>query len=130
MTKKERLRRRRDAQRRFVKKHPERRMQISRKHYYGISSVEYDLKKKKQKNRCGLCGKKEKHIDRRTKRPRSLSVDHDHETNRVRDLLCGNCNRGLGLFFDNVELLLKAIQYLKKHKGVQWRIRKKKTQQF
>ena len=39
-------------------------------------------------------------------------VDHCHVTNKVRGLLCGNCNVGLGSFKDNQELLIKAARYL------------------
>jgi hypothetical protein len=42
-----------------------------------------------------------------------VAVDHDHKTNKVRGLLCNACNKGLGHFHDNVELLQKAINYLK-----------------
>jgi hypothetical protein len=41
-------------------------------------------------------------------------VDHDHETNKIRGLLCSRCNTGLGLFFDNISNLENAILYLKK----------------
>lgn len=43
-----------------------------------------------------------------------LSVDHDHKTGEIRGLLCNNCNRGIGLLKDNVEVLLNAAKYLKK----------------
>jgi len=45
----------------------------------------------------------------------NLVKDHDHETGKARDWLCDSCNTGLGRFKDNVELLEKAINYLKKH---------------
>jgi hypothetical protein len=102
----------------WAKAHPKRIAEIVRKHNYGISSEEYNKKIKKQKNRCALCGKKETHKDHRSGKTRVLSVDHDHKTDTLRDLLCGNCNRGLGLFFDSIKLLLKAAQYLKRHKEI------------
>lgn len=39
-------------------------------------------------------------------------IDHDHETNIVRRLLCRFCNSGLGFFKDNPQLLREALKYL------------------
>ena len=41
-----------------------------------------------------------------------LCIDHCHETNEVRGLLCRNCNLGLGLFTDNIDKLHNAVLYL------------------
>ena len=41
-----------------------------------------------------------------------LHIDHDHETNEIRGLLCHSCNTGLGLFKDDPSLLQRATAYL------------------
>jgi hypothetical protein len=112
----EKRRNRPGRSRAWLKAHPERAMEIMRKHNYGITPEQYRTKKREQKNCCAICGKKETHRDHRSNKIRALSVDHDHSTNTIRDLLCGNCNRGLGMFLDSSELLLKASQYLEKYK--------------
>ena len=39
-------------------------------------------------------------------------IDHDHKTGRIRGVLCGRCNKGLGHFKDSLEILREAIKYL------------------
>lgn len=56
-----------------------------------------------QRGRCGICRRKFK---------RTPHIDHNHKTGRVRGLLCGTCNPGLGSFRDDPKLLLRAIKYL------------------
>lgn len=80
-------------------------LHVSRRH--GISVEEYRLLL--AKGVCDICGKAEK------AKNRCLSIDHCHSTNRVRGLLCGNCNKALGGFKDDVTLLSLAINYLKKY---------------
>jgi hypothetical protein len=42
-------------------------------------------------------------------------MDHDHETLKLRGLLCSKCNLGLGHFEDNPAYLIAAAEYIKKH---------------
>ena len=42
-------------------------------------------------------------------------IDHDHKTGKVRDILCGLCNKGLGQFSDSIEKLQNAIKYLQEN---------------
>lgn len=69
---------------------------------YGITREELDKQIELQESKCYLCGVK----------PDKLHIDHCHVTNKVRGLLCGNCNRGLGMFMDNVAVMEKAIAYI------------------
>jgi len=49
----------------------------------------------------------------------NLVKDHDHKTGNAREWICDSCNTGLGRFKDNIKLLEKVIDYLKKHSNKQ-----------
>jgi hypothetical protein len=75
---------------------------------YGITLAQYDEMCAEQDGKCAICGNKDEVEGRR------LAIDHCHDSGKIRGLLCGKCNRGLGLFYDNQELLKNAISYLTK----------------
>lgn len=83
--------------------------QANLKRMFKMSLEEYEDKAKQQNGLCAICNGV-------CKSGKRLAVDHDHKTGMIRDLLCGNCNGGLGKFQDSIDLLLKAAEYLKKHK--------------
>lgn len=66
----------------------------------------------KTKGNCEICGI---HFTKMTGRKNKLNIDHCHKTNKVRGLLCHNCNLGLGNFRDDILILIKAIKYLQIH---------------
>ena len=80
---------------------------------YGMSEQDYKNMLLQQGGVCKLCGGLETRVDKITGVVIQLAIDHCHETNKVRGLLCGKCNRALGGFQDRVDLLQKAIEYLK-----------------
>jgi hypothetical protein len=82
---------------------------ISRIRLYGIDVADYERMLQEQNGGCYICGKK-------PTGKRALDIDHDHETGKVRGLLCSNHNRGIGLLDDDISLLARAIQYLARHK--------------
>lgn len=44
-----------------------------------------------------------------------VCIDHDHETGKVRGLLCFFCNAGLGMFEERIETMERAIRYLREN---------------
>jgi len=87
-------------------------VKLSRKRWklaqkYGITIEDFFNLLESQDGKCPLCLEelKEPH------------VDHDHSTGKVRALLCGNCNRGLGMFKENTEVLKRVIEYLSRYKN-------------
>lgn len=74
------------------------------KNKYNLTWEEYEKLFENQNGVCAIC----KGIEE----GRMLSVDHNHETGEVRGLLCGSCNRALGLFKDSPELLDIAKEYV------------------
>jgi len=77
------------------------------KYEYGITREERDDLIKNQNELCKICGKQNKNN-------KKLNVDHKHGTKIIRGMLCSNCNRGLGMFFDCPSFLVKAAKYLHK----------------
>lgn len=71
--------------------------------HYNLSQPDFEKLKSKQGNLCAICGVN----------PPS-DVDHDHETEEIRDLLCAWCNHGLA-YMEDSEWKKKAEIYLRKH---------------
>lgn len=63
---------------------------------------------------CQICGRSADDNITLSKRKRSLCLDHDHKTGKLRGVLCDRCNRGIGLLKDDIRILKSAISYLEK----------------
>ena len=72
---------------------------------YGITAEEADAMLVAQGGRCAVC-----------RSAPAAHVDHDHRTGRVRQLLCFNCNGGLGQFKDDPVVLRAAARYVEHHR--------------
>ena len=74
---------------------------------YGLSYEEFQRMVDAQHNECAICGEK----------MNPPNVDHHHESNTVRELLCGSCNQMLGNARERIYILKEAILYLRRHHG-------------
>lgn len=74
---------------------------------YKISLEQYNQMLENQDFKCKICKKPQEDL------LISLAIDHCHTTNKIRGLLCTNCNLGIGMFKDNIISLGNAIEYLK-----------------
>jgi hypothetical protein len=72
---------------------------------YGIDAHDWANMFNAQERQCGICAS--------TLRAEDVHVDHDHETGRVRGLLCAGCNTGLGALERFARFgMQKAFEYL------------------
>lgn len=67
---------------------------------YNLTPAEFDTLSKV----CQICGTE-----------KDLCIDHNHIFGFVRGILCGHCNRGLGNFKEDIDLLKKAMRYLEEN---------------
>lgn len=73
----------------------------------GKESLEkYNTLFKSQDGKCNICQKHQSELKY------SLCVDHCHKTDKIRGLLCDNCNQALGLLKDDIESLKRAIKHV------------------
>lgn len=87
--------------RRWAKEHPDKVKASKRRYLYGIGPEQVNARLKAQDGLCKICASAP-----------AAHVDHDHMLQLPRGLLCGNCNRGLGLFQEDPHMLKRAIDYL------------------
>jgi hypothetical protein len=74
---------------------------------YGISYNQKEIMAEKQSNLCAICFKYFSIND--------LCVDHNHETNQIRELLCKKCNQAFGMLNEDIQTIENMIKYKKRH---------------
>lgn len=77
---------------------------------HGITHEDYLVMLKAQNYTCLICKKEHSSLKD------GLVIDHNHETGKVRGLLCPTCNSGIGLLKDSTLVLQSAINYLNIYK--------------
>lgn len=84
---------------------PEKRFNYKLKHVYNLKREDFDKMYDTQNGKCKLCYKE-------IKAQVQSHVDHNHDTGVIRGLLCSKCNLGLGHFYDNSDVLVRASKYI------------------
>ena len=97
---------------RYRARYPERDRERQRARHlqstYNLTLEDYNNMLEKQDHRCAICNS-----HRTEQNPQfGLVIDHCHDTNQVRGLLCWKCNTGLGKFDDDPKLVEAALSYL------------------
>lgn len=82
---------------------------------YGLSYEQYETLFSNQNGKCAIC-KSDILLESPEKNSAYIAcVDHNHQTKKVRGLLCNHCNRALGLMKESIANLKNMIQYLEKY---------------
>ena len=79
------------------------------KRLYGIDHAVYLRMFKSQDGKCKICGSKD-----HKGRGKYFHVDHNHETKKVRGLLCHPCNMLIAMGEEKIQIIKSAIKYLRK----------------
>jgi Recombination endonuclease VII len=105
---------RREYYNNYYREHPEKLQRYQRtkrlKRDYGLTIDGYLELLKSQDHKCCICSKTLEDWGTDT------NVDHCHKTGKIRGVLCGSCNCGIGYFRDSIKTLRSAIVYLERHK--------------
>jgi hypothetical protein len=86
---------------------------VARFRKFGLTEDEWQAMRKRQKDRCKICGQRE--TLKSKGQVKNLCIDHCHDTGKVRGLLCNRCNTSIGWFNDDPKLLRSAVAYLEEH---------------
>lgn len=86
---------------------PQKRREQKLRHNYGITLDDYQQMYDRQQGCCAICGS--------SGTIKALSVDHDHTTGRIRELLCHLCNSAIGYFLENPSSMRAAAKYIERH---------------
>ena len=100
-------------QKAYYRRHRERRLSLQRTINHGCTPEAYAAMWAEQDGKCASCGRAE--TGRYKGKLKSLAVDHDHATGRIRALLCQGCNKGIGSFGHDPDRLRAAVIYLLCH---------------
>ena len=116
------LKKGREATNRWREKNPLFRRESYVQTRYGLSANELTAYAEKmsveQSNRCAVCGVVGEVIGLVAQSDKiRLVIDHNHETNKLRGLLCDSCNKALGQLKEDKIIIKSLLSYLEKWEG-------------
>lgn len=76
---------------------------------YGITLEQYNEILERQEYKCAIC------LQPSNTMKKSMPVDHNHITGKIRGLLCSTCNTAIGLLKENPDLFIRAVSYLHRY---------------
>ena len=94
----------------YQERQKEYRSKFEKLNIYGLTKENYLELIKIQNNKCKICGNEET-AKYKNGKVKALAIDHCHETDIIRGLLCQKCNIGLGHFKNNPKILRIAAIY-------------------
>ena len=100
--------------RKWRKANPDKAKNSELKKMFGITLEDYKSMALSQEYKCAICGELETSIDANGI-PRYMPVAHCHSSGKIRALLCAACNKALGGFKDNPDILRKAALYIERY---------------
>lgn len=100
---------RRAAEKKWIESNPDYNRN-KRLRSYGLTQEDYDAMLASQEHRCAVC--EEELVDTKT-----THIDHCHETDKVRGLLCLSCNTAAGRLGDCPDRVQALADYLRLHQG-------------
>jgi predicted ATP-dependent endonuclease of OLD family len=98
-----------EKSKRYRDENPEKQKKTQLRNKYGITLEQYQEMLTEQLSGCSICGKLI------FENGKALAIDHNHNTKKVRKLLCSQCNSMLGYSKENPDTLIQGAIYLLKH---------------
>lgn len=92
----------------YNKENPDKRKSAILKYEYGITLDQYNEMFRAQEGKCAICQRHQNELTR------TLCVDHDHKTNKVRALLCLTCNTDVSVVENRLEEMTKYLNKYRK----------------
>ena len=92
----------------YNKENPDKRKSAILKYEYGITLDQYNEMFRAQEGKCAICQRHQNELTR------TLCVDHDHKTNKIRALLCLTCNTDVSVVENRLEEMTKYLNKYRK----------------